>query len=210
MLVIGPQCTDTSACVLGSPTHMTQDNFEHKDMAAAVIKHESRHTRRLDLRKFQAGARDMSLGLNLRLSEANIKDLFSQADSDKVFSCLSDFAFSLACAFQRRSPSLCAAAQRSCVSWDLQVSALTAKISTTFLPNQDGYITFLDALRALRSKSSHWERAKRNEFSRNGTLPVETQRWNRAMNQVPMHALEYQCSTTRACASGLADGRGMR
>lgn len=67
------------------PSGIVQDNFEHKDMAAAVIKYESRHTRRLDLRKFQASARDMSRGLDLRLSEANIKDLFSQADSDKVF-----------------------------------------------------------------------------------------------------------------------------
>jgi|LauGreDrversion2_3_1035106.scaffolds.fasta_scaffold118728_2 hypothetical protein len=64
---------------------IVQDNFEHKDMAAAIMKYETRHTRRLDLRKFQASARDMSRGLDLRLSEANIKDLFSQADSDKVF-----------------------------------------------------------------------------------------------------------------------------
>jgi len=65
-----------------------QDNFEHNEMAGGVMEHCRQHTRRFDLRKFQAGARDMSHGLALRLSEANIKDLFKQADSDKVYICI--------------------------------------------------------------------------------------------------------------------------
>ena len=106
-----------------------QDNFQPQEMAAAVMAHCQRHTRRLDLRMFQAGARNLSLGLDLRLSEANIKDLFVQADTDR-----------------------------------------------------DGYITFLDALRALRLPVGRWEKLKRQEWHLNGSLPLEVQRTNQERN----------------------------
>ena len=93
-------------------------------MASAVMEHCRRNTRRVDLRKFQQGAREMSLGLNMRLSEGNIRDLFKQADSD-----------------------------------------------------QDGYITFLDALRAMSSPVPRWKKMKQREFADNMSRSVEVQQW---------------------------------
>ena len=43
----------------------------------------------------------------------------------------------------------------------------------------------MDALRALRSKpAGQWEKLKRLEWSRNGSLPVDVQRYNKVLNKV--------------------------
>jgi hypothetical protein len=58
---------------------------------------------------------------------------------------------------------------------------------------QDGYITFLDALRALRSKpAGQWEKLKRLEWSRNGSLPVDVQRFNKVLNKVRRERVEEE------------------
>ena len=106
------------------------DNFEHEDMASAAMEHCRRHTRRIDLRMFKQGAREMSLGLKMHLTEGNIRDLFTQADSDK-----------------------------------------------------DGYITFLDALRAMRAPVPRWQKLKQREWADNMARSVEVQEWNKLVNQ---------------------------
>lgn len=75
----------------------------------------------------------MGLGLNMQLSEGNIKDLFAQADSD-----------------------------------------------------QDGYITFLDVLRAMRAPVTRWKRMKQREFADNMARSVDVQKWNLLVNRGTM------------------------